>query len=235
MAWPPTTHQDVQDEVTALRSSTAVTGAAILLDTDGNPYYDPNAVAGGGSVGFGAPLISVPVFVGPRVGEWITQAASALDQYSVADGWVRLGPMWLPAGTYDGLAFQVSIAGSAGALLRPVIYADDGTGQPGARALDVAAVDATTTGRKEITGLSLGVPSSGSLLWCGLAIQGGAATRPSYQRVAGTAMPTSGTSFLNAFYPGAWEMSGVTGTVPATASGFSRSDSYARVAFRRSA
>jgi hypothetical protein len=53
--------------------------------------------------------------------------------------------------TFDRIAVDVNTGGSAGAVIRLGIYADDGDGYPGALVLDAGTVDSTGTGLLTIT------------------------------------------------------------------------------------
>ncbi len=123
---------------------------------------------------------------------------------------------------------EIVTGGSVGATLRLVIYADDGSGGPGALVLDSAVdgsastvlnnglIDATNASTQEIT---ISKALTAGLYWAGGVVQGAPATRP-YVRCV-----TSGTFGLGAATmaamgaaasPVAYDQASVSGAPPAT-------------------
>lgn len=96
---------------------------------------------------------------------------------------MNLGAFYLPFGlTVVQLGLLVTAAGSVGATGTPLIYADDGTGQPGTLALAGPALDVTATGAK--LGAAAATLPPG-WYWGGALTLGAPTTLPTYQ--AGTA------------------------------------------------
>lgn len=113
-----------------------------------------------------------------------------------------------------GVGIEVTGAGSAGAVVRPMLYADDGTGtRPGALLTDPGTVDATTTGVKMSAAISLSLAPG--RYWAAAVIQGAPTTTPVLRVNNGTTGPIPLPSLPNlaAMFPAA---SGVTGGLPAT-------------------
>lgn len=78
-------------------------------------------------------------------------------------GLLEASPIYLPACSIDRLRIVTTTAGSTGSTVRLGIYADDGTGKPGALLLDAGTLDATTAaGSKEIT---VAQALTGGLYW----------------------------------------------------------------------
>lgn len=183
----------------------------------------------------------LPMFT-PRVGEWIHHPTFSVSGSGHAPGVASLGPIFLPAGTYGAIAFQVyPTPPSAGALASVVAYNDDGTGYPGGSLVfQSAQVNlGAATGIKQITGLSLVIPAGGKLLWTGVVQQtAGLATNPdflcanSWQGVGEVVWPS--TQIDSYTYP-AWQATGITGTAPTTLTGLTRTGQSPRLAFQRSA
>jgi hypothetical protein len=185
--------------------------------------------------GSGTAPSNVVQFPKPLVGQWVAQHALNVDSHGPGNGELWLGPLWLPEGTYEATGYSVTQAGSTGALAKVVLYRDNG-GAIGTLALDTAAVDVTTTGFKQITGISLVVPSTGQLYWAGTVTQGGPSTIPRFHRVSGTPFPVvwSGSPDMSYSPSNTYTVSGVTGTAPATPT-TNRADGHTRLGFRRSA
>jgi len=108
MAWPPTTHQDVQDEVATLRARTA--GAALTVDTTNDRV---------GLAGNTAPAVPVDVGIGDDVAFYTTIAAQV--------GRVRHGTAGSP-NTIPGPTVRVSRTEQ---LTRAQIEVAGGTGTDG--------------------------------------------------------------------------------------------------------
>lgn len=77
--------------------------------------------------------------------------------------------------TIDRIGAEVTVAGSAGAVLRLGIYNDNGNGYPNKLVLDAGTIDATIVGPQEIT-INTVLPAG--LYWIGAAVQGNPTTVP---------------------------------------------------------
>lgn len=109
---------------------------------------------------------------------------------------------------------EVTTLGSAGAVVRLGLYADDGTGtRPGTLLVDAGTIDATTTGVK--TSGAITVTLTPGRYWAAAVIQGAPTTTPTLRVNNGTsgAIPLPSLPNLAAMFPAA---SGVTGALPAT-------------------
>jgi hypothetical protein len=132
-------------------------------------------------------------------------------------GTLRLHPFVLLKGaTLAKLVADVVTAGEAGATYRMGVYADDGTGYPGALAWDTGSVAADTTGTKEVGSNVTLLPG---LYWVGGAVQNVVTTQPNMRVVGtavtpqaslGTSLPAGGLSSLG------YLQTAVTGALPAT-------------------
>lgn len=174
------------------------------------------------------------------VGEWMAQGAATTQSATTPAGEMRLGPLWLPAGTYDAVSWQNDVGGSITATQRAIAYLDSVTspGRPGVLAFDTAAIAATSGGVKTITGLSLVIPAGGGIIWCAVVTQGAPTTAPSAHRVSRAGqqvvLTTSNLALLYANIAPCWVATGVTGAAPATPT-VTAQDGYTRMALRRSA
>lgn len=115
------------------------------------------------------------------------------------------------------LVADVATVGSAGAVLRLAIYADDGTGIfPGALVADAGTIDATIAGAATLT-LATPIPLPPGRYWIGGASQGAPTTAPVVRCVSTTGaliMPTTSAS-VTTLNVGAAQNS-VTAAAPAT-------------------
>lgn len=114
----------------------------------------------------------------PPVNAWVKPAASATGTSSgIPNGQARWVPLWLPPGTYDGMAWSVTSAGSAGAVHRGILYLPDADGNPNTLALDTGPVSAETATTKTVTGVvSPLVLTTTTLVWGSIVPQGSPAT-----------------------------------------------------------
>lgn len=115
--------------------------------------------------------------------------------------------------------FAEHTVAQTGTTLRIGIYADNGSGQPGALVLDAGTINtANTAGVQEITVSQALTPG---LYWVGGAVQG-AGTQPTIRTINNTAVGVPYFSPLGTSLPGAglsiayWGMTGVTGALPST-------------------
>lgn len=171
-----------------------------------------------------------------RVGDWLIQPGSTVTDHQPPNGELWAGFMFLPPGTYDTVCFNVSVAGTAGAVAKLVAWNDD-NGYAGTLLFETSTVDVTTTGVKQITGLGLVAPSGGKAMWIGSVTQGAPTTLPKFYRISATAQPTtsSAASPPLTFLPSpCFVTTGITGAAPAS-SGTGKFDGHTRVAFKRSA
>ena len=137
-------------------------------------------------------------------------------------GTMRCLPFWVPnAITVSELDVEVTAGGDSTSVYRMGIYADDGTGRPGALLLDAGTVLANSGGAgvpgvQAITGLSLAL--NPGVYWFAGVVQGTVGSQPTMRVITGAGiMPNLdfGTST-----PGAaavvfgFNMTGVTGALP---------------------
>jgi hypothetical protein len=156
---------------------------------------------------------------------------------TLGNGNCYLMPIRVPnAYTLVRIGAKVTIAGAAGSVIRLGIFNDNGSGLPGALLLDAGTIDGTSATAQEIT-ISQAVGAG--VLWLALCGQGAPVGNP-----AVTFIPTGGGypeyvqgagSLGNAFIPiGALFQGGVTGALPANASGLSDAGTGPVIAVRRS-
>lgn len=137
---------------------------------------------------------------------------------SLGNGTLRLAPWYLSApATIDRIGSDISSAGSAGALLRLGIYADNGQGYPGALVLDAGTVDGTSATVSELT-VSQVLPLG--LYWVGAVVQGAPSTQPTVRVLqsplafplsrVGSSAPTAALAVVG------YSQTSVTGALPST-------------------
>jgi hypothetical protein len=121
----------------------------------------------------------------------------------------------------DRIAINVTIVGTAGAVIRLGIWEDDGSGgYPGKLILDAGTVVGDSgTGVKAIT---ISQPVQAGLIWVGAAIQGAAGTRPQtgiYSTVFNPLVGDQAATPTMGGYHIAWSEAGVSGAFGATFTG----------------
>ena len=99
------------------------------------------------------------------------QVATGRGTSALTQNVLRVGPFWVPsAGTYDRIGVEHTVlAGSS--TFRLGVYADDGTGQPGALVLDAGTVDTSTVA--SFQAITISIALSAGLYWVGGVAQGG--------------------------------------------------------------
>lgn len=122
-----------------------------------------------------------------------------------AEGELRYSPVWLDTGTLDRIGARITVAGSAGAVVRLGIFAHDTTtGAPNTLLLDAGTIDGTSATDQEIT-INYTISTAG-IYWLAAVVQGGASTRPTMTTVGGMPIqfaPTF-TSLSTAIIGSAW-------------------------------
>lgn len=117
------------------------------------------------------------------------------------------------------LGAEVSTAGEAGSLVRLGIYADDGTGYPGALVLDAGTIAGDSATVQEITVSTVLTPG---LYWVGAVVQNVVTTQPHLRAIAvdlSSEMPltTSGATPTTNWTPGVgFTGFSMTGALPAS-------------------
>lgn len=122
---------------------------------------------------------------GTRGGMYYPATGGSVTTSVIADGILSLAPLAFPrAVSVVELALEVTVAGGAGAIVRPCLYSDDGTGFPGSLLVDSGGLGATTAGVKTYTLPSpLALPAG--VYWMGSVTQGGASPGPTVRANAG--------------------------------------------------
>ena len=140
------------------------------------------------------------------------------DQFS-ANGAGIYAPFWVGrTQSFDAVAVDVTVAGSAGSVVRLGVYKDDGTGWPGTLVVDAGTVDTATTGLKSITaGLGALTDLAPDLFWLFAASQGGATTQPTLRAVGNGSHQWVGVIPPGSASHTVYNVSGVTGTLASPA------------------
>ncbi len=150
MAWPPATHQDVQDEIT-----NAQDGAVSLV----RRLRTAEALIGRG------PFLRRPLAY------WSYNAVSTSTTLAATADRLEVAPLYLPSPvTVDRIRVEVTTAGSAGHVARTGIWRANATSLlPAALVLDSGSYAVDTTGFKEVT-ISL---TMHGFYWLGVTAQSG--------------------------------------------------------------
>lgn len=166
-------HQINHTASISLRRGTSVAGPAVVqLFRFGGVWRD---LAASPAIGT-QPADSLPAVSG----QYLSLGGGATTLL-LTDGDLILLPFWVP-GNVDRLAVSVSTAGSAGASLRLLAYADNAYA-PAALLHDSGALDTTTTGDKTS---DIGVPLPGATwMWFGLVGQGAPVTQATVRASTG--------------------------------------------------
>jgi hypothetical protein len=192
-------------------------GGSTIVDTStGTTYYQTTGPTGTTWATTPTSLLGAMSHI-PRANYYSTTfGAHSTIVGTTANGVAYATPLLLGApGTVTRIACEVTSAGSAGALVRLGIYADDGTGAPGALLADGGTIDGTSATFQEVT---LGTPLalSAGRYWLAAAFQGAPTTGPTMRAAAGTAVVAAGSTSGAFGSPTAagWTMTGVTGALP---------------------
>jgi hypothetical protein len=131
-------------------------------------------------------------------------AGSSGTSSTLANGSLRVAPFFVPNSvTLSRIGAEITSAGDAGCKLRLGIYADDGTGYPGALVLDAGTIAGDSVAVQEIT---ISQALSPGLYWIGGAVQLVTVTQPTVRTTgtwtppvsirAGTTIPSAGASMI---------------------------------------
>jgi hypothetical protein len=109
-------------------------------------------------------------------------AASLTTSATLGVGTLRLAPFDVPrAVTLTRIGAEITSAGDVGSKFRLGIYADDGTGYPGALTLDAGTIDGNSATVQEITINQL---LAAGRYWVGGVVQGVTVTQPTLRTVS---------------------------------------------------
>lgn len=148
--------------------STGVSGARVRY-VDFSPYRQAmNDIH--------APLMASGQWYGPP---------GAVTTVNRPNAFITYGRLAVPEVTVDRIGVEITGAGSAGALLRLGIYADDG-GKPGALLLDAGTVDGTLTG---VQSISISKTLDAQVVWLAVAVQGAPVTTPTVRGITSASIP----------------------------------------------
>jgi hypothetical protein len=188
-------------------------GSVAIVRGAGTAFINQTGLSGGWqqllttTAGIGQVLGQGPYSSNWQHGRWYAAPnfGSVSTSITLNNGALRATPFWVPnAVTVQAIACEVTTGGGAGALYRAGIYADDGTGRPGALLLDagtfsVAAGDPGVPGVLTITGLSTALTPG--VYWIAGVVQGNPAPQPTLRTITpagimpnidfGTSTPTA--------------------------------------------
>lgn len=149
-----------------------------------------------------------------RSGQWYAPEFLARGTSGASGDDLRVAPLLVPEDArIDRLRCNVNSAGGVGASGRMVVYADDGSGRPGALVGVSAAVALDSTGIKEA---AVDLAVARGLIWTGLVRQDAALTAPNLH-VVSEAHYTPAANSLNR--AAGWSQTGVAGEPPAAFEG----------------
>lgn len=158
------------------------------------------------------------VLPNPAVGQYFpaVSGGATTTSLTLGNGTLRLTG-WLietPI-TIDRIAVNITVAGESGARVRPGIYADSGSGYPGALLLDGGQLAADAVAAPEAT---VAITLSG-LVWIGGAVQAAPTTQPTVTVTTNLTPPVPASSSTLSSVAGAalagYSQTGVTGALPA--------------------
>lgn len=149
---------------------------------------------------------------------YITNSPGSTSTASIGQGILRLLPWYIQSGvSLTRIGAEVTAAGDAGSKFRLGIYADNGSGYPGALVLDAGQINGDSNTVQEVTITQSLTPG---LYWIGGATQSVSSTAPTYRVVTtwhptvpmstGASAPTAGQLVVG------YQQSSVTGGLPAT-------------------
>lgn len=172
----------------------------LVENYEGRPVYLTNPVA----------LRDVAVATRAKPGLWYGPVGGISTDVAETNE-LRAAPLYWPGGIINAIGIAVT-TGAASSTIRLGIYADDGTGYPGALLLDAGTVDSGTTGHKEIV-LSTPLSLPAGLYWLAAVAQDGA---PTARAISQSALFAVGATTTAGTHNGAsYLQAGVDGALPA--------------------
>jgi hypothetical protein len=211
--WANTIFSNVVNPVTGL-TKPAVTGSR-----NGNPAIASllTQLAAEGLLTDSSSLGSLPGVPPLRTGLYYrtVPTTSLTTSATLGNGNLRCTPFWVPSSlTLSKIGAEVTSAGDAGSKLRLGIYADDGTGYPGALVVDAGTIAGDSATVQEITISQALTPG---LYWIACAVQVVVTTQPTVRvlsantiQTGATAIPTAGQLWMG------YLQASVTGALPGT-------------------
>ena len=165
---------------------------------------------------FGQPPLATPA------GQWFCPLGSFVPGTSATLGnnTMRLTPWWVQRTiTIDQIGAETAASGDAGSKFRIAVYADDGTGYPGALALDAGQIAGDAVGFQPLV---VSLTLARGLYWGGGAVQSATTVQPTMRTIgpantafrlqSGSSPPAAaggqmGYSFtVSGAAPGAWSV-----------------------------
>ena len=186
-------------------------------DGSGDPFITDLAGMAGGL----APLIAVdtelssrfaPIARRMKAGQYYGPSFDGLDTTGTANlNGLYTVPLVIGSASQllDLIGIEVTTGGSAGAVIRLGIYADDGSGYPGELVVETDALASTGTGAVSAT---IDETLAGGLYWLGIVAQ----VATCIVRCKNTASSLVGENSVGAASVGGYLQAGVTGALPAT-------------------
>jgi len=191
---------------------TTIGASKMLIAQPGLPgWLSADAAAAGGGAGY-TPVNGNYYFVNSG------QAAST--SAALGYGTLRVTPFTVPGTTSVSKLFaEYSVAGDAASVIRMGIYADNGSGQPGALLVEGATQPSVGGTPAVVETTASATLSPGIVYWIG-AVNQGTGTQPTIRTVSAGAMPDIVQFAQGASLPAAAQVSigysvgGVTGSLP---------------------
>lgn len=132
---------------------------------------------------------------------------------------MRASPFYLPrTQTFVKIGTEITSAGSAGALIRLGIYADNGNLLPGALVLDAGTIDGTVLATATPGEITISENLECGLYWLAAVLQGAPSTAPTVRTNTGAAsIPVGGSTLIEAAASAGYSSnSAVSGALPGT-------------------
>lgn len=150
-----------------------------------------------------------------RSGWYISPAGTTATAIPI-EAELKFQPLLIPkAGiSLDRILVEISVVGTAGAIIRLGLYEPDADGMPGDLILDAGTVLGTAVGKPFIA-INQAVPLG--LIYAAAAVQGGAVTRPTVRTLTGINQYVTPVDNAVTLAHGGYIQSGVPGALPAVA------------------
>lgn len=189
-------------------------------------------LTGGGQIGTSELLAAGGIVPYHPAGQYYQAASGVAQSRPGSNGNVDYLSFWVAQTlTVDRIGVGVVTAGDVGSFVRLGIYADDGSGKPGALLLDAGTIDGGSATAQEIT---ISKQLTAGLYWTASVCQNVVVTAPICRGLNGNQIVGAVDTLSNAvtFTQAGWSQAGVTGALPANATTIRLADIVRKVVLR---